>query len=83
MTVWVVFDGVHVQAAVRLNAARLGELSASVPSEEFDVTARLEDRNELLVDAELPPIDAKDIGPDRESIGPMGEVLLEIRGHGV
>ena len=77
LAVWLVFDGVRVEAAARLNGVLLGDLAQPGRRAEFDVTQLLDESNELVVDAELPPVVAEQHGPDG---GPMGEVRLEIRG---
>ncbi len=64
--VWLTFEGVHVSADVTLNGAALGH-SANGPFE-FEVTALLHSRNELLVEVEGPT-----------DGGLWGEVALEIR----
>ena len=63
--VWLVFEGVRGSATATLNGEPLGTITSST---RFDVTERLRDRNELLVE-----IDATD-----DSCGITGDVLIEI-----
>ncbi len=65
--VWLTFAGIADRADVTLNNTSLGRNVVS--DEEFDVTALLQPRNELIVDVESPA----DTG------GLWGEVALEVR----
>jgi glycosyl hydrolase family 2 len=66
--VWLTFEGASDRAAVRLNGADLGEHAGDGPFE-FDVTALLRARNELVVD----------VDSDADRGGLWGEVALEVR----
>jgi hypothetical protein len=66
--VWLTFAGVSDRAEVSLNDTPLGRVEGAVPAE-FDVTALLRPRNEVVADVE---------GPAAEG-GLWGEVALEVR----
>lgn len=66
--VWLTFTGVEGQAAVTLNGTFL-ELGAATGSFEYEMTALLQNRNELVVDLE----------GSAERGGLTGEVALEVR----
>ncbi len=78
-----VIDRVDAWARVTLNDAPLGEITAAQSCARYDVTARLEPRNELSVEVELPrqtPQSAPLPRGDRVGLpgGLVGEVRLEI-----
>jgi hypothetical protein len=66
--VWLTFAGVADRACVTLNDTPLGQVEGDTPAE-FEVTALLGPRNELVVDVE---------GPGGQG-GLWGEVALEVR----
>jgi hypothetical protein len=66
--VWLIVEGVADRAAIALNGAVLGRTQGTAPAE-FDVTALLRPRNELIADVEGPA----------EGGGLWGEVALEVR----
>jgi hypothetical protein len=67
--VWLIFEGVPGESAVRLNDRVLGQRNQSAGAFEFDVTPLLEARNELVVDV--------DVTADQSAS--WGETALEIR----
>jgi hypothetical protein len=66
--VWLTFAGVDAVAEVQLNGHFLGRHEGADPFE-FEVTALLQSRNELVVDVEAPAGNG----------GLWGEVVMEIR----
>jgi hypothetical protein len=66
--VWLIVAGTAERLEVSLNGVPLGE-QAGGPSGEFDVTALLRPRNELVIDTAMPA----------ERSGAWGEVALEVR----
>jgi hypothetical protein len=66
--VWLTVAGVSDRAAIALNGTSLGRAEGAAPAE-FDVTALLLPRNELIVEVEGPA----------ESGGLWGEAALEVR----
>ena len=66
--VWLTFAGVDAVAEVRLNGHFLGRHEGADPFE-FEVTALLQARNELIVDVEAPAGNG----------GLWGEVAMEVR----
>ncbi|HLN28052.1 MAG TPA: hypothetical protein VK395_09915 [Gemmataceae bacterium] len=67
--IWLRFAGVKGDAEVSLNLQILGKHEDSLGSFEFEITERLRERNELIVDVE-----------SREEDGGLyGDVVLEIR----
>ena len=72
--VWVVFDGIHGEAAVRINRKPLGQISPTVATAEFEITQQLVLHNELVVELSFVP-DADPAQPG----GLWGPVALEIR----
>jgi hypothetical protein len=66
--VWLTFDGIESRAGVALNGTALGAHEGA-GAFEFEVTALLRPRNELVVEVEGPA----------ESAGLCGEVALEVR----
>ena len=75
-TVWLVFEGAHRVASISLNGRLLGKVHGRDMPERFDVTALLNERNEMTVDVELPLVDP----PEKQPGGLTGEVSLEIHG---
>ncbi|HEY1860151.1 MAG TPA: hypothetical protein VGG61_07345 [Gemmataceae bacterium] len=67
--VWLTFDGIDGAADIRLNGRALSKMDKNAEQAEFEVTALLQARNELVVDVET-TVDAG---------GLWGEVALEIR----
>ena len=85
--VWLVLEGADGWAEVSLAGHRLGHVGGYALGAQFDVTALIEDRNELVVDVTRPHGDAAGEQPlrsGREHLpgGLVGQVRLEIRaGH--
>ena len=79
--VWIVVESVDATASVTLNGHPLGEIPLGATYCEFDITALLQPRNELLVEVGC-PADASLRPTDRGNLpgGLIGEVGLEIRG---
>jgi hypothetical protein len=67
--VWLTFEGVDQSAQVTLNGQHLGNHVGAQEPFEFEVTALLRERNELIVDVEAPRGDG----------GLWGEVAMEVR----
>jgi hypothetical protein len=67
--VWLTFAGVHERADIKLNGQLLGQLEDAAGPWEVEVTALLQDRNELTVEMEALTGDG----------GLYGEVALEVR----
>ncbi len=66
-----------------LNGQELGEIAAGGPPWRCDITARLQPRNELVIEVALPPRTASSVSPARPGRdclpgGLIGEVRLEI-----
>jgi hypothetical protein len=80
--VWLVFESVAGSAQVRLNDEVLGEFSADQTPAEFDVTARLDATNVLIVDVSCPlerPAVASSSSAAPLTGGLTAEVRLEVR----
>ena len=82
--VWLVFEGVDSRAQLVLNEEPLGRLDGYALRGAFEITGRLRDRNELVMDVELPFNVGSAEGllrPGRAACagGLIGEVRLEIR----
>jgi len=85
--VWLIFEGADATAVARLNERPLGEIRGPRSAARIDVTELLAARNVLVVDVELPPLDAaaeRAARPVREGLpgGLIGEVRLEIESGG-
>jgi len=85
--VWLVFEGADATAVARLNERPLVEICGLGSATRIDVTDLLAQRNLLVVDVELPPLDAaaeRAARPGREGLpgGLIGEVRLEIESGG-
>jgi hypothetical protein len=81
--VWLACDGVDLRGTASLNGRPLGEVDGYRVPARFDVTAQLDERNELAIVVELPPLDYRAeqaARPDRVGLagGVIGEVRLEI-----
>jgi len=83
--VWLVCDGVDTTASVQWNGVALGELTTPLTPGEWNVTARLQPRNELVIEVACPSDDdpaASLRGAARGTPGGLiGEVRLEIRAN--
>jgi hypothetical protein len=66
--VWLTCDGVEGSAIFWLNAHLLGQQETAIPPFEFEVTALLQERNDLVVEVTAP-----------EGNGGLREVALEVR----
>lgn len=81
--VWLVCEGANARATLVLNGEPLGEVSGPSAPSEFDVTARLHERNELTATVEFPHptggLANCDEGAATLVGGLTGEVRLEIR----
>jgi beta-galactosidase/beta-glucuronidase len=81
--VWLVCDGVDLTGWASLNGEQLGPVAGFREAARFEVTGRLNERNELVIEVELPPLayaDEQQLRPDRAGLagGVIGEVRLEI-----
>jgi hypothetical protein len=81
--VWLVCDGADLRGTASLNGRPLGDVDGYRVPSRFEVTTRLEERNELAIVVELPPLDysaEQAARPDRAGLpgGVIGEVRLEI-----
>jgi beta-galactosidase/beta-glucuronidase len=81
--VWLVCDGVDLRGMATLNGRLLGALEGYRAATRFEVAGQLVDRNELVIDVELPPMDyqtEQQMRADRVGLagGLIGEVRLEI-----
>jgi len=82
-TVWLVLAAVDPAGDVSLGGQRLGRAGPAEPAE-FEITALLQERNELIVEVDLPllePEAERALRPARcgQPGGLVGEVRLEIR----
>ena len=87
-SVYLVLEGVDALGRVVLNGEQLGEISLADGPSRFEITGRLQERNELAVEVELPayalPEEESQHRGDRigQAGGLFGEVRLEIwNGH--
>jgi beta-galactosidase/beta-glucuronidase len=81
--VWLVSDGVDLDGRAALNGLPLGPVTNARDQARFDITDLLAERNELVIEVELPPLvyaDEQQRRPDRAGLagGVIGEVRLEI-----
>ena len=81
--VWLACSGVDLRGVAWLNGQPLGPIDGYRAVARFDVTERLGERNQLVVEVELPPLtyqDEQKLRPDRAGLpgGIIGEVRLEI-----
>jgi beta-galactosidase/beta-glucuronidase len=81
--VWLVIGGVDLSGMAELNGRPLGPVAGYREPTRFDVTRWLDERNELVIDVELPALsyaDEQRLRPDRAGLpgGVIGEVRLEI-----
>ena len=81
--VWLVLGGVDLRGEAWLNEQPLGRVDGYREPARFLVTDRLAERNQLILDVELPPLDFQSeqrLRSDRAGLagGPIGEVRLEI-----
>lgn len=81
--VWLVLEGVDAMGDVFFGGMRLGQVHAASGAARFDITALVQERNELVVEVELPLMDAAQeaaVRPGRQNLpgGLFGEVRLEI-----
>src|SRR5262249_26352166 len=76
--VWLVCEGVDARGEVQVNGQSLGSVRGYALHSQWDITALLDVRNEILLDVELA---ADVLRPGREALpgGPIGEVRLEVR----
>jgi hypothetical protein len=81
--VWLVCEGADARAEVRLNGQSLGPIRGYALHSHFEITALIEERNEVLLDVELSDgiNSSSQLRPGREHLpgGPIGEVRLEVR----
>ncbi|MEX2188410.1 MAG: hypothetical protein WD875_16500 [Pirellulales bacterium] len=82
--VWLVCDGADAWAALTLNGQRLGDVDGPAARAEFDITERLQERNEITATVECPRRTDDGQGVDRGNRtslpgGLIGETRLEIR----
>jgi beta-galactosidase/beta-glucuronidase len=82
--VWLVCDGADAWAALSLNGQPLGDVEGPATPSEFDVTVRLQERNEIAATVECPrrTADGQYVERgERASLpgGLIGETRLEIR----
>ncbi len=82
-TLWLVIEGLDACGVVSLNGQRLGEVEGYALPREFDVTARLEPRNEVVLEIGAPGLTPHSPAPrpGREHLpgGPIRETRLEVR----
>ena len=71
--VWLVIDGPALSGEAHLNGERLGQTRAAEPITEFDITSRLSERNELVLEFDITATQAADAQL-------FADVRLEIRG---
>lgn len=71
--VWMVLEAFQAAGSVALNGQQLGRLSGGADLCRFDVTERLETRNELVITLETTPSPG-----ETAATSPHGEVFLEI-----
>ena len=81
--VWLVVGGVDLSGTAELNGRPLGPVAGVREPTRFEVTDRLAERNELVIEVELPPLahaDEQRLRPERATLpgGVIGEVRLEI-----
>jgi hypothetical protein len=80
--VWCVIEGIDPAGNVALNDQPLGSVRGYALPESFDITPLLQERNQLTLDVEMPPLSQTQTPrPGRGHLpgGPVGEVRLEIR----
>jgi hypothetical protein len=84
-TVWLVVEPPDAWGEVRLNDGALGSVAAGEPAARYDVTDRLLERNELIIEVECPqvtpesaPLTRPDDRAEEDAGGLVGEVRLEI-----
>ncbi len=82
--VWLVIDGIDYFGKVALNDEVLGELVGYEAPREFEITAKLRERNLLTLEVELPAYAegaSVPFRPGRTNLpgGLIGEVRLEVR----
>lgn len=78
---WLVLEGVDALGRVELNGEQLGETTLAAGPARFDVTERLQERNELTVEVELPvyaSVEAE-MSVRGERIGQPGGLFGEVR----
>ena len=79
--VWLVVSAVDLAGTAELNGQPLGPLAGFREPTRFEVTDRLAERNELVIEVELPPLAEADEQRLRRAGLPgglIGEVRLEI-----
>ena len=74
--VWLVIDRPLLSGEGQLNGEPLGQFGAGQVSKEFDITNRLRERNEVILDFEI----AADRPPPHSTNLLFADVRLEIRG---